>query len=78
VTTLQKNVLEFPLMSWTEVNGSKIKLIDSLKMPLELIKIYFKYNIPSIFRTKSGYSIFDSKINFPSIYKIRMTLMSIF
>jgi dolichyl-phosphate beta-glucosyltransferase len=63
-TTLQKGVLEFPLMHWTEVGDSRLKLKDTIKIPLQLIKLHFQYNISNKFVTKSGYSIFNKKTNF--------------
>jgi len=38
-----KQVYELPLKKWTDIEGSKIKFIDCLKLPLDLLKIYFKY-----------------------------------
>ncbi len=46
-STLQKGVLEFPLMQWTEVGGSKLKLKDSLKIPMQLLRLYVKYHLSS-------------------------------
>jgi dolichyl-phosphate beta-glucosyltransferase len=60
-TALPKGVLEYPLLNWTEIGGSKLKLKDSIKIPLQLAKLHYKYNISKKFVTKSGYSIFDSK-----------------
>lgn len=44
-TTLQNGVLEYPLMHWTEVGGSKLKLKHSLKIPMQLTQLYFQYRI---------------------------------
>lgn len=60
-TTLQKGVLEFPLMHWSEVGDSRLKLKDSVKIPMQLLKLYYRYNLSNKFKTKSGYSILDSK-----------------
>lgn len=38
-----KNIIEIPLMEWKEKGNSKIKITDIIKVPLELIRIYFKY-----------------------------------
>ena len=46
-TTLQKGVLEYPLMHWTEVGDSRLKLKDSIKIPLQLTKLYYQYHIAS-------------------------------
>ncbi len=62
-TSLQKGVLEFPLMDWTEVGDSRLKLKHTIKIPMQLLKLHYKYNLSKVFKTKSGYSLFDSKIN---------------
>ncbi len=36
-------ILEVPLQQWSEIAGSKLKPIDFLKAPLELVKIWRKY-----------------------------------
>jgi len=41
-STLQKEVLEFPLIHWTE-----IKLKKSVKIPFELLRLYCRYRIVS-------------------------------
>ena len=38
------SILEVPLNIWEEKGGSKLKLIHMLKVPLELLSIFFKYN----------------------------------
>lgn len=38
-----KEIAEIPLNEWREVKGSKLKWIDFLKAPLEVLKIYIKY-----------------------------------
>jgi len=60
-STLRKGVLEFPLMHWQEIGDSKIKLKDSIKIPLQLLKLHYQFNIANKFNTKSGYNIFDRK-----------------
>lgn len=62
-TSLQKGVLEFPLMHWTEVGDSRLKLKHTIKIPMQLVKLHFQYNITKKFKAKSGYSIFDPKNN---------------
>jgi len=42
--TVFKNVLEVPVNSWQEKTGSKLKLKDIIKIPLELLLINKKYN----------------------------------
>jgi glycosyltransferase involved in cell wall biosynthesis len=44
-TTLQKGVLEFPLMHWTEVGDSRLKLKHTIKIPFQLVKLYYRYNL---------------------------------
>ncbi len=59
--TLQKGVLEFPLMHWSEIGGSKLTLQHTLKIPAQLMRLHFQYNIADKFITKSGYSVFSRK-----------------
>jgi dolichyl-phosphate beta-glucosyltransferase len=59
--TLQKGVLEFPLMHWSEIGGSKLTLKHTLKIPAQLMKLHYQYNIAEKFITKSGYSFFSRK-----------------
>lgn len=44
-TTLQKGVLEYPLMHWTEVGDSRLKLKHSIKIPFQLSQLYYQYRI---------------------------------
>ena len=76
-TTLQKGVIEFPLMNWTEVGDSKLKFKDSIKIPLQLLKLYVTYNIASKFKLKSGYSFFDKKNNIALNSKIKIKAAAI-
>ncbi|KPM47379.1 dolichyl-phosphate beta-glucosyltransferase [Jiulongibacter sediminis] len=59
--SLRKGVLEYPLLYWSEIGDSKLKLKDSVRIPLQLLMMYFQYNWSDKFKTKSGYSIFDKK-----------------
>ncbi len=68
-TTLQKGVLEFPLMHWTEVGDSKLKLKHTIKIPAQLLKLHYQYNIARKFKTKSGYSLFDTQNNLTAVKK---------
>ena len=43
--TVMQKIQEVALLSWEEIEGSKITLKDSLKFPLELLEIGFDYNI---------------------------------
>lgn len=58
---LKKGVLEFPLQEWTEVGESKFQLKHSIKIPFQLLDLYSKYRLSKLFKTKSGFSIFESK-----------------
>jgi dolichyl-phosphate beta-glucosyltransferase len=69
-STLQKGVLEYPLMHWTEVGGSKLKLKHTIKIPLQLLKLYYEYHIANKFNTKSGYSVLESVNNLGVVKKI--------
>lgn len=62
-TTLQKGVLEFPLMHWMEVGDSRLKFKDSIKIPFQLFRLYAHYHLSKKLLTKTGYSVFDTKIN---------------
>lgn len=46
-TTLQKGVLEYPLMHWTEVGDSRLKLKHSIKIPFQLSQLFYQYHIAS-------------------------------
>jgi hypothetical protein len=66
-TSLQKGVLEFPLMHWMEVGDSRLKLKDSIKIPLQLMKLNYKYNLSNKFNLKSGYSVIDTVKRKPAV-----------
>lgn len=38
-----KNLYELPLSKWEDVRGSKLSLFDFIKVPIELMKIWFHY-----------------------------------
>jgi dolichyl-phosphate beta-glucosyltransferase len=61
--SLQKGVLEFPLMHWTEIGDSRLKLKHTVKIPVQLLQLHYQYNIAKVFTTKSGYSILDKENN---------------
>ncbi len=44
-STLQKGVLEYPLMNWTEVGDSRLKLKHTIKIPAQLLQLYYRYHI---------------------------------
>lgn len=62
-STLQKGVLEFPLMHWTEVGDSKLKLKHTIRIPLQLVMLHYRYNVANKFTTKAGYSLLDERNN---------------
>ncbi|WP_215224600.1 glycosyltransferase [Echinicola shivajiensis] len=52
-TSLQKGVLEFPLMQWAEKGETRMKLIDSFKIPFQLFQLYYTYRFTPMFYHKS-------------------------
>jgi hypothetical protein len=60
-TTLQKGVLEFPLMQWTEIGDSKLKLKHTIKIPMQLASLYFKYQLAEKFNKKNDRPVFQLK-----------------
>ena len=77
-TSLQKGVLEFPLMHWTEVGDSRLKLKDSIKIPMQLLKLHYQYNFSKKFMMKSGYSLFDAKYSMPAINQFAKSIVALF
>jgi len=69
-TSLQKGVLEYPLMHWQEVGGSKLKLKHTIKIPMQLLKLYYQYHISGKFNTKAGYPLFDKQNGIPVVRNI--------
>ncbi|MBD8488975.1 glycosyltransferase [Echinicola sp. CAU 1574] len=60
-TTLQRGVLEFPLMQWTEIGGSKLKFKDSFKIPFQLFQLYYTYRVSPSMVSKSDAAPLMSK-----------------
>jgi dolichyl-phosphate beta-glucosyltransferase len=52
-TTLHKGVLEFPLMQWTEVGDSRLKMKHAVKIPFQLAKLYCQYHVTTKFSRQS-------------------------
>jgi glycosyltransferase involved in cell wall biosynthesis len=77
-TSLQKGVLEFPLMHWTEVGDSRLKLKDTIKIPMQLLKLHYQYNFSKKFIMKSGYSLFDTKYSMPAISQFAKSIVALF
>lgn len=46
-TTLQKGVLEYPLLHWSEIGDSRLKLKDTIKIPVQLLSLYYHYQVKS-------------------------------
>jgi glycosyltransferase involved in cell wall biosynthesis len=64
-STLSKGVLEYPLMDWTEVGDSRLKLKDSIRIPLQLLHLYCRYNLGISFAyrpSKKGFSFSNIKL----------------
>lgn len=51
-STLQNGILEFPLMHWTEVGDSKLSFKHSIKIPGQLMKLYYQYHLAKRFKFK--------------------------
>ena len=41
--SIENNLVEVPLTEWRDVAGSKMRLLDFFKAPLELLRIHFTY-----------------------------------
>jgi glycosyltransferase involved in cell wall biosynthesis len=54
-STLQQGILEYPLMHWTEVGGSKLNWKHGIRIPFQLISLYRKYIIASLFTKKLNF-----------------------
>lgn len=52
---LAKTVLEFPLLSWSEVGESKLRLRHQLRLPVQLLRIYIRYRLDKNYRGVPGY-----------------------
>ena len=52
-TSLEK-IVEYPLTGWKEVQGSKLKLKDIIRQPLNLIKINSHYKLKKHVKSKSN------------------------
>lgn len=50
--TLSNGVLEFPLMQWNEIDGSKLKIKDSLKIPFQLLQLHYIYTVKPRFNNE--------------------------
>lgn len=68
-SSLQNGVLEFPLMHWTEVGDSRLKLKHTIRIPVQLMRLYLQYRLLDKFKLKSGYSLFDGQHGVPVFRK---------
>ncbi len=68
-SSLQNGVLEFPLMHWTEVGDSRLKLKHTIKIPVQLMRLYVQYRLAEKFNLKTGYSVFDLQYGAPVLRK---------
>lgn len=68
-SSLQNGVLEFPLMHWTEVGDSRLKLKHTIRIPVQLMRLYLQYRLFDKFKLKSGYSLFDGQHGAPVFRK---------
>ncbi|GMQ24816.1 hypothetical protein Aoki45_14980 [Algoriphagus sp. oki45] len=64
-TTLQRGVLEYPLLQWTEVGDSRLKLKDTIRIPLQLLGLYYQYHVKS--KPQKIYTSKTKKISVQSI-----------
>ncbi len=46
-STLEMGILEYPLMQWTEIGGSKLNWKASIRIPFQLLNLYRVYNYPT-------------------------------
>jgi len=76
--TLKKGVLEFPLLHWTEIGDSKLTLKHTLKIPMQLLKLHYQYNITDRFITKTGYSVFSKNYSTALFRKLIYRMTSFF
>ncbi|NND07786.1 MAG: glycosyltransferase [Saprospiraceae bacterium] len=77
-STLQNGVLEFPLMNWTDVADSRLKLKDSIKIPAQMVKLFYKYRLSNKLKTKTGYAFLDSRNGISLLNKISGSIAAIF
>ncbi|WP_245581615.1 glycosyltransferase [Rudanella lutea] len=60
-SSLQKGVLEYPLMHWTEVGESKLKLKHTIKIPMQLMQLYYQYRLPAFLQFEAHPEFRSSK-----------------
>jgi hypothetical protein len=65
-------------MDWTEVGDSRLKLKDTIKIPMQLLKLHIQYNLSKKFIMKSGYSLFDTKHSMPVFNQFAKSIIALF
>jgi hypothetical protein len=65
-TTLQNGVLEFPLMHWHEIGDSKLKFRHAIRIPMQLMKLYYRYHIAGKAGANSGAYLYKPAISDPA------------
>jgi len=60
-TSLQKGILEFPLVQWKETSDSRLQIKQTIKIPIQLLKLHYQYNAGKKNTTNNSYSFFDKK-----------------
>ena len=54
-STLQNGIMEYPLMHWTEVGGSKLNWKHAIRIPFQLANLYKKYTLADVFTKKLSF-----------------------
>jgi len=54
-STLQNGIMEYPLMHWTEVDGSKLNWKHAIRIPFQLANLYKKYTLANVFSKKLSF-----------------------
>jgi len=52
---LAKKVLEFPLLNWSEIGESKLRLSHQVRLPIQLLKIYIRYRLDKNYRVNPAF-----------------------
>jgi dolichyl-phosphate beta-glucosyltransferase len=77
-TSLEKGVLEFPLMHWTEVGDSRLKIKDTIKIPMQLLKLYYQYHISRRYNPGPGQTLMMQKPSNNPFKRIAQKVASMF
>jgi len=60
-TSLQKGVLEFPLVQWKETSHSRLPFKHTIKIAVQLLKLHYQYNTSKKIIINNGNQFFDKK-----------------